>query len=187
MTLVIISGGIDLSVASTLALSAAAAALAFEGKLAKEMYATVFLGRWWMAGLVIAAVSLTTLLTGAWRLKPLLQRTAFLGVIAVAFALALVSSGPIGCVWSAIVFGGFTGLVIGFLVNQTRVAPFVITLGMMTIVRGLVMMLTHRSTVNVDSQSLTKRLGWQVCCSRLICLAVSVGSIGCNMRTVFIW
>ncbi len=53
--------------------------LAFEGKLAKECNATVFLGRSWMAGIVIAAVSLTILLTGAWRLKPFVQRVAFLG------------------------------------------------------------------------------------------------------------
>lgn len=94
MTLVILTGGIDLSVGSILALSGAVAAgltrngLAFDG-------ANLFLGFTFWGGIL-----------------------------------------------AALLVGGFLGAFNGWMVTRFKVPPFVATLGMMTIARGLTMLYT---------------------------------------------
>jgi len=90
MTIVIVSGGIDLSVGATIALTGVVAALG--------------IGAGWPSALAVAA-----------------------GVLA----------------------GGAVGLANGLLITGLRVVPFIATLGMLGIARGLAKWLAHEQTVNV--------------------------------------
>ena len=90
MTIIIISGGIDLSVGATIALSGVVAALG--------------LGAGWPVPMAAAA---------------------------------------------AVLAGGFVGLANGLLITGLRVVPFIATLGMLGIARGVAKWLAHEQTVNV--------------------------------------
>jgi ribose transport system permease protein len=90
MTLIIISGGIDLSVGATIALTGVVAALA--------------IGAGWPPSLAVAA---------------------------------------------AVLAGGLIGLGNGLLITGLRVVPFIATLGMLGIARGIAKWLAHEQTVNV--------------------------------------
>ena len=90
MTLIIISGGIDLSVGATIALTGVVAALA--------------IGAGWSPALAVAA---------------------------------------------AVLAGGFVGLGNGLLITGLSVVPFIATLGMLGIARGIAKWLAHEQTVNV--------------------------------------
>jgi len=90
MTIIIIGGGIDLSVGATIALTGVVAALA--------------IGAGWPAATAVAA---------------------------------------------AVLAGGLVGLVNGVIITALRVVPFIATLGMLGIARGVAKWLAHEQTVNV--------------------------------------
>jgi ribose transport system permease protein len=90
MTMIIVSGGIDLSVGATIALTGVVAALA--------------IGAGWPAAAAVAA---------------------------------------------AVLAGGLVGLGNGVLITGLRVVPFIATLGMLGIARGVAKWLAHEQTVNV--------------------------------------
>src|SRR2546430_9774959 len=90
MTLIIISGGIDLAVGVTIALTGVVAALA--------------IGAGWPPALAVGA---------------------------------------------AVLAGGVVGLANGLLITGLRVVPFIATLGMLGIARGVAKWLAHEQTVNV--------------------------------------
>ncbi len=90
MTIIIIGGGIDLSVGATVALTGVVAALA--------------IGAGWPAATAVAA---------------------------------------------AVLAGGLVGLVNGVIITGLRVVPFIATLGMLGVARGVAKWLAHEQTVNV--------------------------------------
>jgi ribose transport system permease protein len=90
MTMIIISGGIDLSVGATIALTGVVAALA---------------------------------IAGGWP--------------------------PAAAVAAAVLAGGLVGLGNGLLITGLRVVPFIATLGMLGIARGVAKWLAHEQTVNI--------------------------------------
>jgi ribose transport system permease protein len=92
MTMIIISGGIDLSVGATIALAGVIAALG--------------LSHGWPPSIAVLA---------------------------------------------AVLAGGIVGLVNGVLITTLRVVPFIVTLGMLGIARGVAKWLAHEQTVNVPS------------------------------------
>jgi ribose transport system permease protein len=100
-TLVIITGGIDLSVGSTMALSAIVGALLFQA----------------------------------------LGTTALAHIPGAVMALSV-----IGC----LVVGGFIGLINGLLIARLNLTPFVTTLGMLSIVRGLCYAITGGQGVSIS-------------------------------------
>lgn len=110
MTLVILSGGIDLSVGSVLALSGAVAAGVLKHGLSLGPI-NAFLDRW-------LGVKL------AW-LDVVLQFTVF------------------GAIVAGIVVGLVAGWVNGYVITRFRVPPFVATLGMLSVARGLTRLWTH--------------------------------------------
>ena len=90
MTMIMISGGIDLSVGATIALTGVVAALALDASLA-----------------------------------------------------------PVLAIGLAVLVGGGVGLTNGLLITRLRVIPFIATLGMLGIARGIAKWLAHEQTVNV--------------------------------------
>jgi ribose transport system permease protein len=92
MTMIIIGGGIDLSVGATIALTGVVAALGIAGG-------------WW----------------------------------------------PIVAVGAAILVGGAIGVTNGLLITRLRVVPFIATLGMLGMARGVAKWVAHEQTVNVPA------------------------------------
>src|SRR5215211_4597547 len=90
MTMIIVGGGIDLSVGSTIALTS-----------------------------VVAAVALAS----GWP--------------------------PVAAVAAGVLVGGVVGLVNGLAITGLRVVPFIATLGMLGVARGMAKWLAHQQTVNV--------------------------------------
>ena len=90
MTIIMISGGIDLSVGATIALAGVVAALALDASVA-----------------------------------------------------------PILAIGLAVLVGGAVGVTNGLLITRLRVVPFIATLGMLGIARGIAKWLAHEQTVNV--------------------------------------
>lgn len=133
MTIVIISGGIDLSVGATIALTGVAAALGIDAG--------------WPTGLAAAA---------------------------------------------AVLAGGAVGLANGLLITGLRVVPFIATLGMLGIARGLAKWLAHEQTVNVpptwvnDLLVTFPRQAWMVLPPGVwITLALALVTATVLRRTVF--
>ena len=74
---------------------------------------------------------------------------ALTGVVA---ALALESGwAPVAALGAAIAVGGFVGLVNGLLITSLRVVPFIATLGMLGIARGVAKWLAGEQTVNAPA------------------------------------
>ena len=143
VTFVILTGGIDLSVGSVLALCGVAMGLAMHGELPLFLtYGLVF-------PFVVAGGILALRLQGPARL-------AVAAVIAVAGALAgpLVARGLSGGVLLeggliiALLIGVTCGLANGLLIALGRVPPFVVTLGMLTAARGLTVYATDGNSVS---------------------------------------
>jgi ribose transport system permease protein len=133
MTLIIISGGIDLSVGATIALTGVVAALA--------------VGAGWPPSAAVAA---------------------------------------------AVLAGGVVGLANGLLITGLRVVPFIATLGMLGIARGIAKWLAHEQTVNVaptwinDLLVTFPRQAWMVVPPGVwITLALAVLTATVLRRTVF--
>jgi ribose transport system permease protein len=133
MTIVIVSGGIDLSVGATIALTGVVAAL------------------------TIAA---------GWS--------------------------PATALGAAVLAGGLVGLANGFLITGLRVVPFIATLGMLGIARGVAKWLAHEQTVNVPPTWLNDLLvtfprhAWMVLPTGVwITLALAVFTATVLRRTVF--
>ena len=133
MTIVIVSGGIDLSVGATIALTGVVAALA--------------IGAGWSPATAVAA---------------------------------------------AVLAGGLVGLANGFLITGLRVVPFIATLGMLGIARGVAKWLAHEQTVNVPPTWLDDLLvtfprhAWMVLPAGVwITLALALFTATVLRRTVF--
>src|SRR5215216_5458677 len=133
MTMIIVSGGIDLSVGATIALSGVAAALA--------------IGAGWPPAAGVAA---------------------------------------------AVLLGGLVGLTNGLLITGLRVVPFIATLGMLGIARGVAKWLAGEQTVNVpptwvnDLLVTFPRQAWMVLPPGVwITLALAVVAATVLRRTVF--
>src|SRR6266540_4078102 len=133
MTIVIVSGGIDLSVGATIALTGVVAALA--------------IGAGWSPATAVAA---------------------------------------------AVLAGGLVGLANGFLITGLRVVPFIATLGMLGIARGVAKWLAHEQTVNVPPTWLNDLLvtfprhAWMVLPAGVwITLLLALAAATVLRRTVF--
>lgn len=132
MTMIIVSGGIDLSVGSVIALASVVGALLLQD--------------------------------GA---SPLLVAAAVLGA------------------------GGLAGLVNGTVISYFRMNPFIVTLGMLGIARGVAKWLADNQTVNLPDASVgvlmtaTDPLGWQPPAGVWIALGLAVVTGLVMRRTVF--
>jgi ribose/xylose/arabinose/galactoside ABC-type transport system permease subunit len=128
MLLIIISGGIDLSTGAVIALTTV---------VTMQVYRLVYGG----PDLVLPAGAVELLRGRGLAWEP--TRSPFLA------SLAAVPAG--------VLVGGLCGLANGLIITRLRLAPFVATLGMLSIARGLAVWLAGRTTINFPLDS---RPGW---------------------------
>lgn len=131
MTLVIISGGIDLSVGSVVALSTVVIAWLLQ-----------------YSGLVPGTIALAEALeklANDWGL----ERVAKVAVL-------VYETYPLTAALGGVAAAAFFGLVSGLLITRLRVVPFIVTLGMMLVVRGAAKGIGREQKIDVDPA----RLKW---------------------------
>ncbi|HSV72369.1 MAG TPA: ABC transporter permease [Chthonomonadales bacterium] len=150
MTFVILTGGIDLSVGSVLALCGVAMGLAMHGDL------PLFLSYALVLPVVVAAVVVALRLHGPSRACAL-AAVVVCGAVAGPLVERGLSGGVLleGALVIALAVGVACGLTNGLLVTAGRVPPFVVTLGMLTAARGLTVYATDGNSVS----GLSTRLG----------------------------
>lgn len=152
MSFVVMTGGIDLSVGAVLALAGVGLAMALSGKPASPS---------WLA--FAAAFPIASLGTGLVRriLSTRLSTTPFVlfaGIFVVleagvGFVLVQALKGGLrveGAIGFALMIGVGCGLLNGLVVSVGRVPPFVTTLGMMSVARGLTLYATSSQSVSAN-------------------------------------
>ncbi len=60
---------------------------------------------------------------------------------------------PLAAVFFALLAGALVGLVNGFFIAKLNIVPFIVTLGTMGIVRGIIFILTDAQSIYIDNQS----------------------------------
>ena len=166
MTMVIITGGIDLSVGSILALSAVATAWLVRGLTHGYEFQPLFHGGWLVAAIVLSLAGAGGLWAGGWLKRNALHTIGRLVLIAsilcwlrvglpYAFPPLLAVLGYLGCspagmalccllaIGLCAMIGGFSGSMI----TVFRVPPFIATLAVMLIARGLALRITRSESI----------------------------------------
>jgi len=152
MSFVVMTGGIDLSVGSVLALAGVGMGMALSGRPASPPWLAfsaalpiAFLG----VGLVRRAL-ISRLITAPFVLYVAIF-VVLEAVIGIALAQALKGGLRVeGAICFALLIGVSCGLVNGLVVSIGRVPPFVTTLGMMSMARGLTLYATNSQSVSVN-------------------------------------
>jgi ribose/xylose/arabinose/galactoside ABC-type transport system permease subunit len=142
-TLIIISGGIDLSVGSTIALGTVVVALVLRAGLSPGLAALAGL----LTGLLVGAA------IGAMVVGHIGRLAALVGGVLVTLALAPLLADVWAVLGGVAVAGAVLALNERFL-GRIRIAPFIVTLGMWGALRGLAKGLGNNQPVYPD------RLGW---------------------------
>jgi ribose/xylose/arabinose/galactoside ABC-type transport system permease subunit len=169
MTLVIIGGGIDLSVGSTVALVTITIALVHNGEFTDRIKETAVepLAVWVGAtaagpldadaqrlatrlaiGLIVAGTASGVLLLVFLHRRPLALGMATTAAIVLACWL-FSGQGPYYAVAAGILAGIVCGICNGIVITATRVVPFIVTLGTMTVYRGAAQLLAQGESVGV--------------------------------------
>lgn len=150
MTLVVVGGGIDLSVGALVALCAVTVALVFRGEFYPRLVATVFRDSTFAAWSTAAGLT-------AWAAIQLARRSegrvAGAGFVAATWAMGyfvLGGSGAAAAVAASLTVGALAGFVNGYVITTTAVVPFIVTLGAMEAFRGLAQLLAGGQAINVD-------------------------------------
>jgi ribose/xylose/arabinose/galactoside ABC-type transport system permease subunit len=152
MTLVIISGGIDLSIGSIVALSNVVVVLVMNGTLAEQTKQVFFRGQpilGWITALALAAVVLGT---GYRQTKRILPTALWLVVTGGLAAWAFSGEGAVPAFCAGTLVGLLCGWLNGLFVTATGVVPFIITLGTMEIYRGAVLLLAKETKVDIRAE-----------------------------------
>lgn len=159
MTLVIIGGGIDLSVGSAVALVTVVIALVSSGKfgsrvvetIVKPVAETIVPGlafdatiAVWIAALAATAAVSVGCYVATRRFWPAALAAAALWIVGWGIFGQM---GPIFAVVAGILAGLFCGAVNGWLITASRVVPFIVTLGTMTVFRGTAQLLGKEQSV----------------------------------------
>lgn len=169
MTFVIMTGGIDLSVGSVLALCGVTLGLCATGGVPR------FVG----VGMALPAGLLAAAALARWVSDRRLQAAVALAVsVALGLAVAAATAGgtslPVA-ILAALSLGLGCGLINGLGVSLGRVPPFVVTLGMYTAARGLAVHATDGQSVSVPSALLSELgRGWPVVLLSLAAVALGV-------------
>lgn len=79
-----------------------------------------------------------------------------LGTVTVAWLLQHSTSGPLVSVIGGVIACGFCGMICGLIVTRLNVVPFIVTLGMMLLVRGVAKGIGNEQKIDVDPS----RLSW---------------------------
>lgn len=167
MTLIIVGGGIDLSVGSAVALVAVIAALVFNGEFYATLLANVFLGKTSLAWATAAVLS-ACLFASRWKSTGFGWAVASVAVAWLVGWGVFHSQGGLAAVLAGALAGTLLGWINGLLITTTRVVPFIITLGMMEVFRGAAQLLADGESVpqNFDvsgkNEWLADLVGWQL-------------------------
>ncbi len=78
-----------------------------------------------------------------------------LSTVVIAWLLQYGGVGPLGAALGGVLTAGFFGFISGKLITKLRVVPFIVTLGMMLIVRGAAKGIGHEQKIDVDIESLS--------------------------------
>ncbi len=155
LTFVILTGGIDLSVGSVLALCGVAIGLTINGAVP-----------WYLA---LIAASVPAAIVGLWvnaRLTLIAGVLAGMTVLVIAWAATrYVTAGGVrleGALVIALLLGTGCGILNGLLVTVGKVPGFIATLGMLTAARGLTLFATQGESVPVPLRMGTLGEGWSV-------------------------
>jgi ribose/xylose/arabinose/galactoside ABC-type transport system permease subunit len=152
MSFVVMTGGIDLSVGAVLALAGVGLAMALSGKPAAPPWlacAAAFPLAFFATGLLKRA------LASRWPNPPFAALVGVFLVLEAGIGGALVQAlkGGLrveGAIGFALLIGIGCGLLNGLVVSVGRVPPFVTTLGMMSVARGLTLYATNSQSVAAD-------------------------------------
>jgi len=185
MTLVIVGGGIDLSVGSLVALSAVTVALVIDGRFPSTLAAKFFPfagSSWWLAPASFL-LFLALHYRATKRLQPL--KTILWAVVWGGGCYALAGKGAV----SAAAAGAFIGLLFGhfngLLIGTTGVAPFIVTLGAMEALRGVTIRLASETKVNpADLDGLEESAPWLI---SLMSSRAEDAWLGLVASSVFVW
>jgi ribose/xylose/arabinose/galactoside ABC-type transport system permease subunit len=79
-----------------------------------------------------------------------------LGTVVIAWLLQYGGAGPLTAALGGIAVAACFGLLSGLLITRLRVVPFIVTLGMMLVVRGTAKGIGHEQKINVDIE----RMAW---------------------------
>jgi ribose transport system permease protein len=77
-----------------------------------------------------------------------------LSTVVIAWLLQRAGAGPVTAALGGVAAAGFFGLVNGLLITRLRVVPFIVTLGMMLVVRGTAKGIGHNQKIDVDPELL---------------------------------
>jgi len=73
-----------------------------------------------------------------------------LSTVVIAWLLQQKGTGPLTAALGGVAAGAFVGLISGTIITRLRVVPFIVTLGMMLIVRGAAKGIGHEQKIDVD-------------------------------------
>jgi len=79
-----------------------------------------------------------------------------LGTVVIAWLLQYGGAGPVTAALGGVAAAACFGLISGLLITRLRVVPFIVTLGMMLVVRGAAKGIGHEQKINVDLE----RMAW---------------------------
>lgn len=150
MTLIIVGGGIDLSVGSAIALVAVVVALVFNGEFYSTVLHTVFLDKSWLAWSSAAVLSACLFY---WRYVHSRRPGSALLTVGVVWLLGwgvFHQHGGLAAIVAGALAGTLLGWMNGLLITSTRVVPFIITLGMMEVYRGAAQLLANGESVPLN-------------------------------------
>jgi len=167
MTLLIVSGNMDLSAGSLIALTTVVTALVLKGPVGNGAV-------WGVAGGTGALAALWLSAHGRFSLAAVGMELVAAVLGAVAFLAAVHAGGPwlaVAAVAVGLLAAALCATVSGVITSRFRITPFIVTLGMMQIARGIAKWLAANQTVvppptwlntlmTVDPGLADPRLGW---------------------------
>lgn len=153
MTLVIIAGGIDLSIGSIVALANVTVVLVFNGQFMKTVHQVFFQGNNSAAWGTAAVLSLLVVALNYARTRNLLMSFVWVGLSWLAGWLVFSGSGGIAAFCAGTLIGLLCGWLNGLLVTSTGVVPFIITLGTMEAYRGITLLVARETKVDVTPEA----------------------------------
>lgn len=151
MTLVIIAGGIDLSIGSIVALSNVTVVLVFNGAFFDTVLRVCFGKNVALAWATAVILSVLTIGIRAWRSRNVLPTVIAVAASWLAGWLVFGGSLAVAAFCAGTLIGLACGWINGLLVTATGVVPFIITLGTMEAFRGLTQLLAGSTTVSIDA------------------------------------
>ena len=115
-----------------------------------------------------------------------------LGTVVIAWLLQVAGVGPVAAALGGVAAAAFFGLISGLLITRLRVVPFIVTLGMMLVVRGAAKGIGREQKIDVDPErlrwlqellaSVPKEHSWMLVPPGVWLMLVLAVLVGCMLR-----